>query len=237
MAAFQRWRDGIIARPGGGDDARLRRPRQRSAVARKSESWHVSSVRARILFTATAALVLACADLGQYVWVQAYEAPPAERGFVIAPGDVLMVRHYTQESLNTKARVRDDGSITLPLLNDVHAASYTPAALGQQLETRYKEFLKQPVISVSIEEAQPLSIPVAGEVVKPSVVSTDRQTTVLKVLLLAGGLTEFAGRDRIFVVRPGKPSLRIRFNWKSLIRGEPPASVFELRAGDSIVVE
>ncbi len=183
------------------------------------------------------ALSLSCADLGKYVWFNQYEPPTAPGGFVIAPGDTLFVRFYLQDTLNTHAKVRADGQITLPLLNDVQAAGYTPAALGQQLETRFKDFLKQPVVSVAVEEAQALQIPVAGEVVKQGVVAADRGTGLLKVLMLSGGLTDFAHKDRIFVVRTAPQPARIRFSWEALSRGETAAARFEMRPGDTVVVE
>ena len=191
----------------------------------------------RPLIALALTLLSACADLGRYVWAREVQAPPADRGFVIAPNDVILVRVYQQDAINTRAKVRTDGSITLPLLNDVDAAGYSPANLGKQLETRYKEFFKTPLVAVSVEEIAPLPIPVAGEVTRQGVQLTERPAGVLKVLLLAGGLTELGHRDRIFVLRPGTPALRIRFTWEGLTRGEPSEANFELRSGDAIVVE
>jgi len=185
--------------------------------------------------------LFACSDVGRYVWVDDYpEKARPEQGFIIGVGDTIQMRVYGQEQLTTKAKVRGDGKMTLPLLNDVVAAGYTPASLGQQLETRYKEFLKNPVVSVSVEEVQPLTIPVGGEVSKPGVVTVDRASGagVLQVLIASGGLTEFAHRDRIFVLRGGNPSpQRIRFSWDGLTHGDAKAAAFALQQGDLIVVE
>jgi polysaccharide export outer membrane protein len=181
--------------------------------------------------------LLACADVGPYVWARDYRAEPAgQKGFVIGPGDLLQVRMFGQEAFSTRARVRSDGKVSLPLLNDVEAAGYTPLALGQQLETRYKDFVKVPAVTISVEEVRPLSVAVAGEVAKPGMVSTDRGATLLQVLLMAGGLTDFAHRDRIFVLRGAQP-MRIRFTWESLLRGEPASARFEIASGDTVVVE
>ncbi len=190
------------------------------------------------MFLAAALAVSACADVGKFVWVNDYPMPHAsERGFVISPGDQLLVRVYNQDALTTKARVREDGRITLPLLNDVEAAGYNPTTLGQQLETRFKEFLKLPVVSVAVEEVQPLTVPVGGEVLKPGIVTIERGAGVLKALLAAGGVTEYAHRDRIFVLRRAAPIQRIRFTWDALTRGDEHATAFALQSGDSVVVE
>ncbi len=111
--------------------------------------------------------------------------------------------------------------------------------LGQQLETRLKEFLKLPVVTVSVEESRPLSVLVAGEVAKPGAVTLDAGAGVLPALLAAGGPGDFAHKDRIFVLRPvanGAP-LRIRFNWRALLRAQDRTAAFKLRTGDTVVVE
>lgn len=178
-----------------------------------------------------------CADLGKYVWVQDFKPPAAPRkDFVITPGDTVQMRMFGQDQFNTRAKVRADGRISLPLLNDVEAAGYTPAALGQQLETRYKDFVKVPTVTISVEEAGLLAVPVAGEVAHQGIVTAERGAALLQVLLLAGGLNDFAHRDRIFVLRPGPTPLRIRFDWESLLHDGPGAH-FELYAGDTVVVE
>ncbi len=190
---------------------------------------------------AIAALVVsACsADLGKYVWVKDYQQQlaPAEKGFVLGPGDTIAVRMFGQEAFSTKAKIRNDGKISLPLLNDVEAAGYTPAALGQQLETRYKDFVKVPAVTVSVEDVRPLMVPVAGEVGHTGIITAERGSTLLQVLLSAGGLNDLAHKDRIFVLRGSPEVTRIRFTWDALVRGEPPAALFEIRAGDTVVVE
>jgi polysaccharide export outer membrane protein len=179
----------------------------------------------------------ACADVGQYVWATDYHpAAPEERAYVLGPGDLIDVRMFGQDAFGMRARVRTDGMVTLSLLGDVQAAGFTPAALGHQLETRYKDFIKNPSVTVSVEEARPLVIAVAGEVSKPGVISAPRGATLLEVLLLAGGPTDFAHSDRIFVLRNASPPTRIRFKWQPLIRGGP-GTRFVLMAGDTIVVE
>ncbi len=186
------------------------------------------------------ALSASCADLGKFVWINDYpRSASAEHGFVISAGDLLLLRVYNQDQLTTRARVRADGRVTLPLLNDVEAAGYSPTTLGQQLETRYKEFLKLPVVSVAVEEVQPLTVPVGGEVVKPGLVTVDRGAGagVLQALIASGGLTEYAHRDRIFVLRRKDPPQRIRFTWEALTRSEEHAAGFALQQGDSVVVE
>lgn len=188
---------------------------------------------------AAAALALAaCASVqGSYVWIRDY-APPGDpaQGYTIAPGDLIEVRVFNQDSMSAKARVRSDGKVTLPFLNDVAAAGYAPGVLAQQLQTRLKDFVNLPVVTVSLEEAAPLHVSVVGEVAKPGLYTLDSGARVLEALAQSGGLTEFARKDRIFVLR-GSPLVRVRFSWDLLESGDARAAAFRLRAGDVVVVE
>ena len=186
-----------------------------------------------------AALGPGCAHLGQYVWVDDYQDPDSSRegGYLIGPGDVLFVRVFNQDTLSGKTRVRSDGKVTLPLLNDVEAAGLTPAALAQRVQVKYKEFINSPSVIVSIEESQPLRISVLGEVGKPGLLQLDNGVGVLQALAAASGMTDFAHRDRIFVLRRDPAALRIRFTYEALSRESGRAGAFRLRNGDAVVVE
>lgn len=178
-----------------------------------------------------------CASAGRYVWVDELPPPSPVSGYVIAPGDLLNVRVWNQDAVSARVKVRADGQITLPFLNDVAAAGYTPSALSLQLQTRLKDFLTNPLVSVSLEEPKALGVAVVGEVVRPGVYSVESGSGLLPVLAAAGGLTEWAGRDCIYVVRPGVSAQRIRFRFLDLARANGEAGRFRLQPGDQVVVE
>jgi polysaccharide export outer membrane protein len=90
---------------------------------------------------------------------------------------------------------------------------------------------------VNLEEFEPTKISVVGEVARSGSIAIDPGGTMAQALALAGGLTDFADRDRIFVVRRGPQIQRIRFTWEDITRGERASSQFALRNGDLIVVE
>ncbi len=184
------------------------------------------------------AFALSCSGLGKYVWVDAYEEPPqGEKPYVIAPGDVILVRVFGQDQISTRARVRSDGKISLPLLNDVKAAGLTPLALSNELGRQLKDFIKEPLVTVSLEETGPPIIYVIGEVAKPGAYPLDKSSGVLSALSNAGGLTPDACTDCIFVLRQGPSAVRIRFVYEALLRPAGRAPAFQLRPGDIVVVE
>jgi polysaccharide export outer membrane protein len=182
----------------------------------------------------------ACADLGKYVWVEDYAVPPApaESGYVISAGDVLSVRVFGQEAMSgSHIQVRRDGKITLPFVNDVEAAGLTPVALAQRLESQLKGYLKEPRVTVSLDEPHKLSVSIVGEVTNQGVYQIEPGLGVMEALALAGGLTEVAHRDRIFVLREKPSPARIRFTFDALSQGDGPAARFKIQAGDVLVVE
>jgi polysaccharide biosynthesis/export protein len=182
--------------------------------------------------------VVACAHPDPYVWVDDFrEQPSPVEGYVIRPGDVLNIKVWNQESFPSRIRVRNDGRITLPLVNDVEAAGYTPAALGSKLQSSLKPFIVNPVVTVSLEESRVPTVSVIGEVNKPGIYPLEPDGGVLQALASAGGMTIYADRDRIFVLRHRSPLVRVRFSYERLARGVGRAMTFGLKDGDVVVVE
>jgi polysaccharide export outer membrane protein len=183
--------------------------------------------------------LVACGHAKSYVWVDNYKPPvrPQEVETLIARGDVIQIRVFNQEQLSTRTRVRPDGRITVPLLNDVEAAGRAPAALARDIEAHFKSMVKNAVVTVSVEETRPKSVLVVGQVSRPSTFLLDNASGVLQALVSAGGLTADANDDGIFVVRSTPSPARIRFSYDDLLDPRTNASAFKLQEGDVVVVE
>ena len=183
------------------------------------------------------AALVSCATVGPYVWGDDY-TPPRDAGeYRIVPGDVLSVRVYQHDEVSGREKVREDGKFSLQLLGDVQAAGLTPGQLAGQIQTRLKEFINVPIVSVAVAEARPLVVPVVGEVAHPGQYTLEKGAGVLDALAAAGGFTEFAHRDRIFVLRRQPALVRIRFSFEALSHGQGGAIAFRLQPGDAVVVE
>lgn len=181
-----------------------------------------------------------CAHREAYTWVDALpESELASQGdsYVVQVGDVLSVHVLNQDAMNVKAKVRSDGKISLPFLHDVEVAGSTPQILAEQLQTRLKDYVASPVVTVQVEEPRPIAVSVVGEVGHPGVYTVDSGSGVLEALAAAGGLGDFADRKRIFVVRRGKQIERVRFRYEDLAQASGRAGSFSLRRGDVVVVE
>lgn len=157
--------------------------------------------------------------------------------YVIVPGDVLSVRVFNQEAMSIpRAKVRSDGKISVPFLGDVSVLGKPPSVVAREIEAGLKNYINAPNVTVTVEEFQPTSVSMVGEVAHPGIIAVERNAGLLQALATAGGLTENASRDGIFVLREVPVPRRIRFTWESLTRS-PPSSTFRLRPGDIVVVE
>ena len=197
--------------------------------------WSLSKYAAWVLVAGV--FSAACGSTGPFVW--ASQLRPEEVGsgdYAIAVGDVVSIRVFGQEAMSTKAKVRSDGKIAMPFIGDVLVVGKAPAALAREMEAGLKAFINAPNVTVSVDEFQPTTVAVLGEVTKAGSVSVDRNAGVLQALAAAGGLTETASKDDIYVLRESPVPRRIRFTY-DLLTKNPPASKFRLRPGDVVIVE
>lgn len=201
------------------------------------------TARMVVLGSLSAAVMAAgCKTTGDFVWADSLPAAPREAGreYVLQAGDTISIRVWNQDSITTRERIRPDGRVSLPFVNDVEAAGSTPTALAARIQGRLKDFIVNPVVTVVLEEPRPLLLAVLGEVSRPGSYPMEPGAGVLQALAAAGGMTPFADKDGIFVIRQkadGSGSQRIRFTYSGLTQQEGRASAFRLQGGDVVVVE
>ena len=163
-------------------------------------------------------------------------AAAATAEYLIGPEDVLDISVWKNPELSRKVPVRPDGRVSLPLINDIQAAGLTPSQLRDQLAKRLAEFVPSPEVSVIVQEVQSLKVAVVGAVKTPGRFMLKSPATVLECIALAQGLTEFANRERIVVLRQNNGSTqRIPFNYRKVSEGDEQDNFF-VRPGDIIVV-
>jgi polysaccharide export outer membrane protein len=156
--------------------------------------------------------------------------------YLIGPEDVLDISVWKNPELSRKVPVRPDGKVSLPLVNDIQAAGLTPSELRQQLATRLAEFVPTPEVAVIVSEVQSLKVAVVGAVKTPGRFMLKSPATVLECIALAQGLTEFASRERIVVLRQnGNTTIRIPFNYRKVAESSDQENFF-VKPGDIIVV-
>jgi polysaccharide export outer membrane protein len=155
---------------------------------------------------------------------------------LIHPRDTIVVSVRDQTAMSGEFVVRDDGGVLLPTMGEVTVAGRTPEAVREELHQRATSLVVRPAVAVSIARVAPIRVNVVGEVKAPASYELTRDRTVAAALAAAGWLTEFADRDRIFVVRR-EGELRVRFRAGEITALDPAVARFRLNDGDVVVVE
>ncbi|HTV01613.1 MAG TPA: polysaccharide biosynthesis/export family protein [Luteitalea sp.] len=164
-------------------------------------------------------------------------AAPVDAGFTIGPEDVLSVLVWREADVSGEVTVRADGMITLPLIRDVKAAGLTPNQLAEQVQAQLREFITDASVTVVVRQMNSRKAFITGEVAKPGAYPLVATTTVMQLIALAGGLTEFAESNAISVMRieDGKTTT-LKFAYKDVAKGKKAEQNIVLRPGDTVVV-
>jgi polysaccharide export outer membrane protein len=157
--------------------------------------------------------------------------------YVLQPGDVVNVSVWREPDLERTLLVRPDGGIAFPLAGDLMAAGQTIAQLTEAIAAKLAQFIPSPVVTVTLQENLGNRIYVTGRVTKPGVYLINQDVDVLQALAIAGGLTPFADRDDIKILRRENGVERaIPFNYKQVQRGERLEQNIILKPGDTVLV-
>src|ERR1700694_1562935 len=107
-------------------------------MERSHAGWTVVSV----VVCCLAGLLLACGSTGGSIEIEEpKDAPsplPGTNEYTIGVGDMLSIQVWDQEKMSARVRVRSDGRISYPFLNDVAAEGKTPVKLAGELEEGLK---------------------------------------------------------------------------------------------------
>jgi polysaccharide export outer membrane protein len=157
--------------------------------------------------------------------------------YIIGPEDILYIHVWKEEAVTRTVPVRMDGKISLPLIQEVKAAGLTPLQLKEVLMRKFKEFIENPIVSVTVVEVNSYKVYIIGQVRSPGVQRLRSETTVTQVIVLAGGFTEWANQKKILVVRnENGREKRIKVNYKRIMAGKDLDSNIILKAGDTVVI-
>ena len=162
---------------------------------------------------------------------------PTDGDYKIGVGDVLQVTTWKEEDLTfEKVFVRNDGKITLPLLDDIQAEGRTTMELKKAIETGLAEFVEAPTVTVTLASPGSQKYYILGEVVGVGEYPLIKKLTVVQAFALAKGFTEWASKKKIILVRRenGKEQM-IKIDYNDITDGELENDI-QLKADDIIIV-
>jgi polysaccharide export outer membrane protein len=158
--------------------------------------------------------------------------------FRLGPEDVIEVSVYGEKDLSIAVPVRPDGKVSIPLIGEIPASGKTATELQKEIAQKYARFISEPAVTVVVKEVNSPKVSVLGEVKTPGMYKIKDRATVLDAIAMAGGLTEYAKRDKVTVIRldtSGQQSL-LKVNLKDQIKGRR-ADPFYVLPYDKIYVE
>jgi polysaccharide biosynthesis/export protein len=157
--------------------------------------------------------------------------------YIIGPEDVLYIYVWKEENLSRSVPVRMDGMISIPLVDDIRAAGMTPLQLKELLLAKLREYVETPDVTVIVTEANSYRVYVQGEVKKPGVYKLRSETTLVQLIIMAEGFTDWANQKKITIMRKegGKDS-RIVVNYKKIVEGDEGAKDVTLKSGDIVII-
>ena len=181
-----------------------------------------------------------------------HSQPPAF-DYRIGPGDVLTVNVSDAPDLSGKYRITDRGMLVLPGLSvpiqaEGHTAFELSKSIAEALQTA--QLLREPAVTVFVEEFHSRTVTVLGAVNKPSVYPLQKATSLLEMLSTAGGLAPTAG-SRVTILHQGStnvdgstsgasgeasPASTVEIDMAILLEGKDPSLNVEVHAGDVITV-
>lgn len=137
------------------------------------------------------------------------QMPPASElegdPYEIGVGDRVAVHVWRNPELGQDIVVRPDGYISLPLIGDIKAEGKRPEKLASEIKVGLSEYIRTPEVTVMV--TNPVSkefrnrVRITGQVESPQSVNFQPGMTVLDLVLMAGGLTDFAADGRATLSR------------------------------------
>jgi polysaccharide export outer membrane protein len=164
------------------------------------------------------------------------EPDPRKKEFVIGAADSLKITVWKNPELSTEARVRPDGTITMPLIGDIYAAGRTPGQLKEEISRRLSAYVKEDAaVTIAVTEVNSYRFTVSGNVEHGGIFTAKYYVTVSEAVALAGGLNKFASPSKLVIVRRDAQGVRrIPIDYDRVASGEHPEENLVLVTGDTL---
>ena len=179
-------------------------------------------------------------ELPSAAYVANQEQPGEE--YVIGPLDQLNIFVWRNPELSAKVQVRPDGRITTPLISDMPAVGKTPAMLADDMKIALGEYIKDPIVSVIVENFSGTfsqQVRIVGATEKPASIPYRANMTLLDAMIAVGGLSQYAAGNRAKLVRYDRTTgkqVEYQLKLSSLLKNGDSSANVRLEPGDVIII-
>lgn len=158
--------------------------------------------------------------------------------YQIGSGDTLQISVWKEPDVTVPSVVvRPDGKITVPLVKEVEVAGLTPRQAEKLIAAGLAEYIKDANVTIVVTAINSKKIYIIGAAKKEGTIPYTYGMTVMQALSEAGGITDYARRKKIYVLRnvSGR-DYRLDFNYDEVVRGERMDQNVVLLPGDTVVI-
>jgi polysaccharide export outer membrane protein len=159
--------------------------------------------------------------------------------YKLGPEDVISVTVFGQDRYSRQGiKIPPSGRISLALIPDgIFVNGKTVDQVSELIKKRYDEYIIEPQVSVSLDQAGSYRYSVIGDVGSPGIRLMTRRLSVTEALAEAGGVLQTGDKKKIYVLRKQANGnlTPIPVNVAAIYRGQAPDSIY-LVPGDQIVV-
>jgi polysaccharide export outer membrane protein len=164
----------------------------------------------------------------------------ADTPYLIGPGDTLNVFVWRNPELSMSISVRPDGKITTPLVEDLTASGKTATELARDIEKVLAKYVQMPVVTVIVTNfvgSYSQQVRVIGEAVRPQALPFRENMTLLDVMIVVGGITDFADGNKASIRRSsGGRIQQFGVRLTDLVRRGDLSANVAMRPGDVLII-
>lgn len=161
--------------------------------------------------------------------------PIPSPSFALGPSDVIRVAVWKEPELTQNQVVEPDGKISIPLAGELPVAGLTIPEAEAAIRDKLSAVVHNPRVTVTMVEVHSRQVYITGEISHPGAYPLARSMNLLQLIASAGGLTDFAHRKSIFLLRAGEGKPQ-QLDYAAIVAGRKQAQNVDLVPGDTVVV-
>ncbi|MDD5200112.1 MAG: polysaccharide export protein [Terrimicrobiaceae bacterium] len=159
--------------------------------------------------------------------------------YILSPNDTIEMSVFREPDLTTKATISRDGTVQMPLINDVKVAGLTVKQARDLIRTRYNaDYLVEPQVSLAVTQFAERKFTIIGQVKSPGTYTLEggEPINLIEAIGMAGGFTRIADRGHVVIKRVvGGAEQTLKINANRMAKSSSGAPL-EIRAGDIISI-
>lgn len=157
--------------------------------------------------------------------------------YIIGFEDVLFFSVWQDKDLTQEVSVQPDGRIAFPLVGEISCLGLTIGQVKNELVERLKEYIKNPVVSLTLRKVGGSKAIILGQVSNPGVYPIGANTSIIELIGMAGGFTNDSIASSTILIRGNVQNPKgTRLNLTQALDKAMPNQNISLKPGDIIFV-